>query len=386
MPTDALPLSKNALNTKMVKVETSAQLKKFIDFPHDLYANDPNYVPMIFMEQEALLNRKKSPFFKHSTAEYFLAYQNDKIVGRIAAIRNNNHINYTGKQEGFFGFFDVINDFEVAKLMLDTAANWLNTEGLHKMMGPANFSTNETVGLLVENFDEPAFIMNTYNANYYVDLLEKYGFVKQIDLLCWQINTTDVPQKMIDFADSLEKRLATRGITIRKLNMKNYDKEILNFLPIYNASWSENTGFVPMTDAEIKQIASDLKMVVDPDFVYFAEKDGKTIGVALTLPNVNEIQINVKRGRLFPFGALKILMGLKKIKSVRIFALGTLKEYRRLGIDACFYVRNMTTAREKGIIRGEASWILENNELMNRAIESMNGKVYRKYRIYEKMI
>ena len=106
MPTDALPLSKNVLNTKMVKVETSAQLKKFIDFPHDLYANDPNYVPMIFMEQEALLNRKKSPFFKHSTAEYFLAYQNDKIVGRIAAIRNNNHINFTGKQDGFFGFFD----------------------------------------------------------------------------------------------------------------------------------------------------------------------------------------------------------------------------------------------------------------------------------------
>ena len=193
-------------------------------------------------------------------------------------------------------------------------------------------------------------------------------------------------QEIVDVAAKLESRLAERGITIRKINMKKYKQEINSFLPIYNASWAENTGFVPMTDAEILQIGSDLKAVIDPDFVYFAEKDGKTIGVALTIPNVNEIQINVKRGRLFPTGALKILFGLKKIKSVRIFALGTLKEYRRLGIDVCFYVKNILTAREKGIIRGEASWILENNVGMNRALEHIGGKVYRKYRLYEKAI
>ncbi len=362
------------------------QLTQFIDFPHDLYANDPLYVPMIFMEQEALLNPKKSPFFKHSTADYFLAKKDGQIVGRIAAIRNNNHIAFTGKQEGFFGFFDVINDYEVAKKLLDIATEWLRTEGLTSVIGPANFSTNETVGLLVENFDEPSFIMNTYNSAYYVDLLTQYGFSKFTDLLCWELMTADMKQEIVDVAAKLESRLAERGITIRKINMKKYKQEINSFLPIYNASWAENTGFVPMTDAEILQIGSDLKAVIDPDFVYFAEKDGKTIGVALTIPNVNEIQINVKRGRLFPTGALKILFGLKKIKSVRIFALGTLKEYRRLGIDVCFYVKNILTAREKGIIRGEASWILENNSGMNRALEHIGGKVYRKYRLYEKAI
>ena len=362
------------------------QLTQFIDFPHDLYANDPLYVPMIFMEQEALLNPKKSPFFKHSTADYFLAKKDGQIVGRIAAIRNNNHIAFTGKQEGFFGFFDVVNDYEVAKKLLDTATEWLRTEGLTKMLGPANFSTNETVGLLVENFDEPSFIMNTYNSAYYVDILNQYGFSKYTDLLCWELMTADMKQEIVDVATKLESRLAERGITIRKINMKKYKQEINSFLPIYNASWAENTGFVPMTDAEILQIGSDLKAVIDPDFVYFAEKDGKTIGVALTIPNVNEIQINVKRGRLFPTGALKILFGLKKIKSVRIFALGTLKEYRRLGIDVCFYVKNILTAREKGIVRGEASWILENNDGMNRALEHIGGKVYRKYRLYEKAI
>ena len=361
-------------------------LTQFIDFPHDLYANDPNYVPMIFMEQEALLNPKKSPFFKHSTAEYFLAKKDGKIAGRIAAIRNNNHIAFTGKKEGFFGFFDVINDFEVAKKLLDTAVEWLNTEGLTNVIGPTNFSTNETVGVLIENFNEPAFIMNTYNSPYYDKLLLEYGFKKFTDLLCYDLPTRDMPQEVVDFGEKLEKRLNERGITIRKINMKKYKEELDNFLPIYNNSWAENTGFVPMTDAEIKQIATDLKPIIDPDFIYFAEKDGKPIGAAITIPNVNEIQINIKKGRLFPTGALKILFGLKKIKSVRIFALGTLKEYRRLGIDVCFYVKNIVTAREKGILRGEASWMLENNVAMNKALEHINGKVYRKYRLYEKAI
>jgi GNAT superfamily N-acetyltransferase len=375
----------------MVKIESvdsnnKKQLTQFIDFPHDLYDGDPNYVPMVFMEQEALLNPKKSPFLKHSKAAYFLAYKDGKIAGRIAAIRNNNHIAHTGKDEGFFGFFDVINDYEVCKALLDKAMEWLKTEGLTKVIGPTNFSTNETCGLLVENFDEPPFIMMTYNAPYYIDLLEKYGFIKHMDLLCYEFVDTNLPQDVIDFAEKLEARLAERGITIRTINMKNYQQEINNFLPIYNESWAENTGFVPMTNEEVYQIGKDLKPILDSDFILFAFKDGKPIGVALAAPNVNEIQINLKRGRLFPFGFLKFLFGLKKIKTIRIIALGTLKEYRRLGIDACFYVRIMKTGLKKGIHRGEASWMLENNTMINRAIENIRGRVYRKYRLYEKAI
>ncbi|MBV6443021.1 MAG: hypothetical protein DYG98_15445 [Haliscomenobacteraceae bacterium CHB4] len=372
--------------TEIVKVESKKQLRQFIDFPHDLYADDPNYVPMLYMEQEALLDPKKSPFWHHSKAEYFLAIKDGKIVGRIAAIRNNNHIAFTGKQEGFFGFFDVINDEEVAKKLLDTAAEWLRKEGLGKMIGPASFSTNEVVGLLVENFDEPPFIMNAYNAAYLVPLIEQYGFVKSTDLLCYDFRSDRLPHEAMDFAEKLEARLSERGISIRQINMKNYQGEIEKFLPVYNASWAENTGFVPMTDAEVRQIGKDLKMIIDPDLVYFAEKDGKIIGVALAIPNVNEAQIKLKRGRLFPFGLFKLLLGLKKIKSIRILALGTLKEYRRLGIDVCFYVRIIKAGVGKGIRRAEASWILENNDMMNRALVQIKGEVYRKYRIYEKDI
>ncbi len=365
-------------------VSSKSQLTEFIDFPHDLYAGDPNYVPMMYVEQEALLNKRKSPFFEHSNADYFLAKKDGKIVGRIAAIENKNHIQFTGKKEGFFGFFDVINDFNVAKALLDTAADWLKKKSLTKVLGPANFSTNETVGCLVENFDEPSFVMNPYNANYYNTLLQKYGMTKNMDLNCYELITAQMDDKILAQGAELEKRLVDRGYIIRKINMKKFKEDLDKFLPIYNESWSENTGFVPMTIREVKQIAKDLKPVVDPDFIYFVEKDGQAIAVSITLPNLNEIQKTIKKGRLFPTGVFKILFGLKKIKSVRVFVLGTMKEYRRLGIDAVLYCKNIQTARQKGIVRAEASWILENNVPMNRALEHIGGKVYRKYRIYEK--
>jgi hypothetical protein len=372
--------------TEIIKVDSKNLLRQFIDLPHDIYAGDPNYVPMLYMEQEALLNPKKSPFWQHSTAACFLAKKDGRFVGRIAAIRNNNHIRFTGRQEGFFGFFDAVDSDEVAQKLFDTAAGWLQAEGLEKMIGPASYSTNEVVGLLVENFDEPPFVMSAYNAPYYVQLLENYGFVKQMDLLCYDFRDNRLPHEAIEFAEKLETRLAERGITIRPIDMKQYKAEIEKFLPVYNASWSENTGFVPMTDAEVHQIGKDLRAVIDPGLIYFAEKEGKIIGVALAIPNVNEVQIKLKRGRLFPFGFLRLLLGLKKIKSIRILALGTLKEHRRLGIDVCFYVRIIKYGLSKGINRAEASWILENNDLMNRALLQIKGEVYRKYRIYEKTI
>ncbi len=168
--------------------------------------------------------------------------------------------------------------------------------------------------------------------------------------------------------------------------MKNFDQEVNKFLPIYNASWDQNLGFVPMTEAEVRQMGKDLKMALDPDFVFFAEKDGATIGIALTVPNLNEVFIKIRRGRLFPTGFFKFLFGRKSIKSVRVVALGILPEYRRIGLDMCLYVRSFQTALRKGIERAEASWILENNALMNRALVQIGGRVFRRHRIYEKTL
>lgn len=369
------------------KVEGDRALKQFIDFPHDLFAGDPNYVPELFMAQEALLNRKKSPFFLHSTADYFLARSPEgKILGRIAAIRNNNYINFTGEKAGFFGFFDVIEDYNVAKTLLDTASDWLRAEGLDRVIGPANFSTNETCGVLIENFEEPPFVLTTYNHPYYAEFLDRYGFVKHTDLLSYELFPEKLTPKLEEFAAHVEARLLRRGISIRTIDMKNFDREVDKFLPIYNASWDENLGFVPMTEAEVRQMGKDLKMALDPDFVFFAEKDGVPIGIALSVPNLNEVFIKIPRGRLFPTGLFKFLFGKKSIKTVRVVALGILPEYRRIGLDVCLYVRSYQTAQRKGIKRAEASWILENNDLMNRALLQIDAKVFRKHRIYEKML
>ncbi|MCS7035556.1 MAG: hypothetical protein RMJ33_05795 [Saprospiraceae bacterium] len=375
----------------MIRVEridpaSRRQLRAFIDFPHDLYVGDPNYVPMLYMEQEALLNPKKSPFFLHSTAEYFMAFDNGRPMGRIAAILNRNHIAFTGRREGFFGFFDVMNDERAAAALLNAAEQWLRQQGVKKVIGPANFSTNETCGLLVENFDRPPMVMMTYNAPYYAALLEGLGFVKHVDLLCYWLTREGMPASVMEMARQLEERLAQRGIVIRKINMRHFQEELNKFLPVYNASWAENTGFVPMTDAEIRQIARDLRPVIDPKLVFFAEKDGQTIGVSLMVPNINEILIRLRRGRLFPFGIFRLLFGLRRVRTARVIALGTLKEYRRLGIDTCFYVRTYQAAVQRGIVEGEASWILENNTLMNRALEHIGARVYRRYRLYEKTL
>ncbi len=362
------------------------QLRAFIDFPHDLYEGDPNYVPMLYMEQEALLNPKKSPFFLHSTAEYFMAYDHGRPLGRIAAILNRNHIAFTGRQEGFFGFFDVVNDAHAAAALLARAEQWLRQQGVEKVIGPANFSTNETCGLLVENFEQPPMVMMTYNAPYYATLLEGLGFSKHVDLLCYWLTSGDIPASVVEASQRLEERLAERGIVVRKINMRRFQEELDKFLPVYNASWAENTGFVPMTEAEVRQIAKDLRPIIDPELVFFAEKDGQTIGVSLTVPNINEILIRLKRGRLFPFGIFRLLFGLRNIRTARVIALGTLQEYRRLGIDTCFYVRTLEAAVRRGITEGEASWILDNNTMMNRAMERLGAQVYRRYRLYEKTL
>src|ERR1035437_8780806 len=174
------------------KVTDSGEMKEFIDFPHHLYKNDKLYVPELFIAQRDLLDPKKHPFFKHSKLDLFLAMKDSVVVGRIAAIRNNNHISYTNSKDGFFGFFDVINDYEVAKKLFDTASAWVKNEGLTSVIGPVNFSTNETCGLLVDSFTLPPVVMMTYNKDYYPEYVEKYGFRKKTDLIAYHLNTNEL--------------------------------------------------------------------------------------------------------------------------------------------------------------------------------------------------
>lgn len=367
-------------------VVTKSELAAFIDFPHQLFEGDKNYVPELHIAQRDLLTPGKHPFHNHSTIQLFLAYRNGEIKGRIAAILNNNHNAFSNRKDGFFGFFDLYDDPAVAEKLLAEASNWLLSKGLNTIIGPVNPSTNDPCGLLIEGFDSPPVVMMTYNKPYYTDLLTENGFVKKIDLLAYHIADSTVDQRTIRLKATLLKRFEERNIVIRNVNLKDFKNEVQKILKVYNSAWQENTGFVPMTEDEFKYLANDLKMILDKDFCIVAEKDGDVIGFALAIPDINQILIKIKKGRLLPTGIFKLLMGLKKINYMRVIALGVNEAYRKAGVEAYFYSEIIQKALDKKIKGAEASWILENNEMMNKGLRNLNATVYKRYRIFEKSL
>jgi len=367
----------------VIKAATSKKdIKAFIDFQHELYQGDPNYVPELFLAQKEMFDRKKYPFYDFGDVFPFLAYKNDKIVGRIVAIKNDGYNKYHNSNIGFFGFFDFINDIEVAKALYQAAKDKLASYKFDKLVGPTNFSTNETAGYLVDGFDKPPMLMMTYNKPYYLDIMNQLGAIKEMDLYAYMIYTEKANDKSIRLAGMVEERLNRQGITIRNISAKDWKNEVVRVKEIYNAAWENNWGFVPFTDAEFAHVADGMKMLLDEKFAYMAEKDGKAIGFAVSLPNIHEITKDFKKGRLFPFNVLKLLMKKSKVSTVRILAAGVVEEYRRKGIEGIFFAKNILEARKRGLVGGEASWILESNDTMNVAAKKLNGELYKTYRLY----
>lgn len=368
------------------KAETRAEIKQFIDFPHSLYKGDPNYVPMLFMTAEELISKKKNPFFLHSEADNYLAYKAGKVVGRISAIRNNNYNKFHGSNVGFWGFYDVIDDFEVSKALFDTVINWNKNFNFDTVIGPVNFTTNDTAGMLIDGFDSPPLMDMTYNKPYYQDHCFKYGFYKEMDLFAYMIYTEKVSEKSFKLAHIIKERLKNKGITIRKIKMKDFTNEVMKIKDVYNKAWEKNWGFVPATDEEFKMIARNFKTIANPEMVLIAEHEGNFIGFSLAVPNINEITIKFRKGRLFPFNIFKLLLRKHKTKYARIVTLGVIDKYRKMGIEAAFYAHFIDLAKKTKLIGGEASWILENNDNMRLAAENLNGEIYKTYRLFSKKI
>lgn len=370
----------------ILAVATKKQLAQFIDFPHDLYRGDKNYVPELFIAQRDLLTPGKHPFHEHSELQLFLAFRDGKIVGRIAAINNRNYNAFNNAEDGFFGFYECINDTGVSRQLFEAAEQWLRERKLKTIIGPVNFSTNETCGLFIEGADGPPVVMMPYNPSYYASLIGHNGLNRKVDLIAYNITPDIVEDKPYRMLAMLKERLAKRNFVIRKLDLKNFDQEVKKIREVYNAAWDKNLGFVPMTTNEFNYLAKDLKMILDPDLCLVAEQEGKIVGFSLAIPDINQILIKIKKGRLLPTGIFKLLLNKKKVNGIRVLALGVLEPYRKMGIDACFYGEVIRVGREKGFQYAEASWILDHNELMNNALININADPYRRYRIYEKVI
>jgi len=373
---------------KIKIVNSKKDLKQFVDLPWSIYnsKSHPNWVPPLKVSVYEALDTKKNPFYKRAEIQLFIVSKNNKNVGRIAAIQNHAHNDFHNDKVGFYGFFECIEDQEVADTLFMEAQSWLKARGLTSMRGPMNPSTNHECGLLVRGQSQHPTIMTTWNPKYYVDLHEKAQLNASKDLVAYYLPTNSfgsLPEKVKTNAEKLRE---TSKFTFRDFDLKNFDRDVGICFDIYNSAWEKNWGFFPMTKEEFFHTAKDMKMVLDPRFAFIAEKDGQAAGFMMALPDFNHIFKRIKNGKLFPTGIFKLLIGKKLLKTVRVVTLGVKPEFRKEGIFSLFTYESFLRAQKYNIIGGEASWILEDNEAMNKPWRDLGAPLYRRWRLYERNI
>jgi GNAT superfamily N-acetyltransferase len=362
---------------------------RLLDLPMALYRGRPNWAPPLRRAQAKMLARKTA-FFDHADMALFLAERAGRAVGRIAAIHNRAHNDRHKDRVGFFGFFECdIHDAAAAEGLFEHAQRWLADRGLTSVRGPVNPSMNAECGLLIDGFDRPPMVMMPYNPPEYAGLIEAAGFAKCKDLYAYLIRAADVDDgqgrdRMLRLADVLRRRHPE--VRVRPINMKRYEREVLDLVELFETARSDNWGHVPLTEKEVLEMARDMKAVVDPDLILVGQVGDEPAGASMALPNINRA-LAACRGRLLPLGFLKFMRELKRIHEIRIFGIAVLERYRHLGITALLLLETILRGRAKGIDIGEASWVLEDNEMSNRTIRNvLSPEHYKTYRIYEKPI
>lgn len=363
--------------------ESRSEIREFIMLPFRLYEGAEHWVPPLISERKKHLDRRRNPYFAHADAAYFLARRGGRVVGRVSAQVDQRFNQFQDNDWGQFGFFECEDDPEAAAALLGAGEEWLRERRRDHAVGPMDFSLNHECGLLVDGFDRDPQILENYHHPYYGALIEGCGYAKAIDLYKWSLHVSgrsEVMPVLFELADKLESE---HGITIRGMRKRDLDGEIARFMDIYNEAWENNWGHTPLTEEEVRAYAKDLKPVLDPNWAMIAETaEGETVGVALTLPDYNQV-LKKLHGRLLPFGWLTALRERKRIDAVRVFALGVKPDYQHTGVAAGLYKRHYDMAASTPQHGGETGWILETNVPMNRGMEAMGGEIVKTYRIFE---
>lgn len=365
-------------------VETKGDLKKFIMLPFELYKNDPNWVPPLISDQKKFFSPRHNPFFEHSEARLFLAEKDGSIAGRISAHTNVRHNLEHNDNIGFFGFFECVDDANVAGALFQKAREWNKEKGKDAIRGPLNFTINDEVGLLIEGFDTPPMLMMPHNPPYYQKLYEYNGLEKAMDLYAFYSDRDDIPERLARLNEALIKRTGVRIHTLSK-NKKQRRKDLEKVFQIYTEAWQYNWGSVPLTKNEFEHLVNELLPLADPDLVLFAEIDGKPVGFSLSMPNYNEV-LKVMNGRVNPITIIKALIAKRRISTSRCIIMGVIKEYQGRGIDTILNYHSYKTGIRKNVNRSEFSWVLETNKMMIRVADILGARIYKTYRIYEKPV
>jgi hypothetical protein len=370
------------------RISPGSDVKDFLAVPHRVYKDDPQWVAPLDFEMKERLDPKKNPFFEHAEAMYFVAERDGELVGRVTAQIDHEHQKRYSDAAGFFGFLDTVDDPAVVLALLDAAAAWLRERGMKTMRGPVSMSINEELGLLVEGFDTPPMVMMPHHRPYQGGLVDAAGLAKLKDFYAWRYEVGHVPARAQKAHDEVMKE---PGLKIRTVDLKHAERDVRIVMDVFNDAWHENWGFVPMTEGELAKTAQDFKLILDPHLALIAEVDGEPAAISIALPNLNEA-IRGLDGKLLPFGFAKLLWRLKvqRLKSGRLALLGIRKKFRTqkkwAALSIALYVEMNARARDRGMQYGELSWTLEDNAPVNVAIKAMGGKIYKRYRVYEKAL
>jgi GNAT superfamily N-acetyltransferase len=363
-------------------VATRRERKQFLQFPRTLYRDDPNWVPPIRMDEEELLNFRPHPFYERNQIQPFLALRDGEVCGRIAAVLNEVHNEYHHERRGFFGFFESIDDQEVASGLLDSVRAWLAERDIHKLRGPANPSHNYTWGTLIEGFDTPPTFLMTYNPPYYPRLLEGWGLKKSQDLHAYYGFKDMLPASTARLAPIHDQIVERFDVKMRILDRKRFVEDVEGFMDVYNRSLVNAWSQCPLTKGEIRHVAKGLRWLIVPELTAAAEIDGKLVGAVFGMLDYNP-RIKSIGGKLFPFGFIRLLWNRKKIKRIRLISTNVVPEYQLMGIGLVLMRALLPRGLEWGLEEVEYSWVLESNSLSRGSLEKGGAKLVKKWRIYD---
>lgn len=367
-------------------VDSRRNLRHFIDFQYDLYRGNRYWIPSLRRDTLHTLTPGKNPFYEQGKIQPFVAIDADgKIVGRIAAIVNGMHLKKYDDGNGFFGFFECVDDYDVAHALFERAEAWLREEGLSGVRGPTNPSLNDIAGLLVDGYDRQPSLMMPYNPPYYETFIERYGFTRAMTMWAYYVHKKYVQvDKMRRGVEIVKRR--NPGLSVRTLDMSRFDQEADAILNIYNEAWANNWGHVPMTEREFAALAKMMKQVVDPNIVFIVEDNGVPVAFTLALPDMNQALRHVPDGRLGPTGLAKLLAYAKfgGVYECRNLLMGVLPAYRGRGLDAMMNLELITKGPEAGYDACEMSWVLDANQVLKNSLDAMGAVVDKQYALFEK--
>jgi GNAT superfamily N-acetyltransferase len=366
-------------------VSSRRDRREFVELPYRLHATSAQWVPPLRLERRLFLSPRFGAFFKHGEAQLFLAERDGRVVGRISAHVDHAYNDHHGALWGWFGFFEAEEDPEATEALLAAAEAWLRARGMDRMVGPADFTMLDESGIVIEGHELTPMVRQPWHPRYYQRLVEGAGMAKAMDLFMWELEISDREKMLPVMFDLAAAAQDTHGVTLRKMSRLHLRRELDLFGELYNDAWKRNWGFVPLTKADLDQYAHEMQLVFAKKWFMVAEKDGEAIGLAITTPDVNQVLRKMK-GRLLPFGWWHFLRKAKTIDRVRVGFLGVRPHMQHTGVAAQLYVEHFDMAEADPLIKGgEMGWILETNKAMNRGMEAMNGRLVKKYRVYERL-